>query len=290
MGVDLAPAARATPYAGVRIALLTRHGKERVIAPVLEPQLACEVVHVDGFDTDELGTFTRDRPRAGTQLEAARRKARIGMTLAGLPVGLASEGSFGPDPCTGMLPWNVEMLVLLDDRLGIEVVGFAAGPGRSAHIQTASWAALESFARREGFPEHRLVLRPGRHDHPGPRKGIPDWEALRRCFDLCRSEADNGEVFAEIDLRACENPTRMRQIGLAAADLSRRLASLCPSCAGPGYWIVARRPGLPCSECGLPTEIYRTEVWACPSCQRNDERTRTDLSCAQPQHCSFCNP
>ena len=44
------------------------------------------------------------RSRAGTQIEAARKKARLGMELAGLPLGLASEGAFGPDPMTGMFP------------------------------------------------------------------------------------------------------------------------------------------------------------------------------------------
>ena len=33
-----------------RVALLTQHGKERVIAPVLEPGLGCVVHHVDHFD------------------------------------------------------------------------------------------------------------------------------------------------------------------------------------------------------------------------------------------------
>ena len=98
-------------YAGRQVALLTQHGKERVIAPVLEAALGCRVERVARYDTDLLGTFTRDIPRAGTQLDAARRKARLGMELAGLPLGLASEGSFGPDPFTGMFPWNVEFLI-----------------------------------------------------------------------------------------------------------------------------------------------------------------------------------
>ncbi|HSM26634.1 MAG TPA: hypothetical protein VK855_00855, partial [Thioalkalivibrio sp.] len=57
--------------AGRTLVLLTRHGKERVIAPMLESALGCRVDLVDGFDTDQLGTFTREIPRAGTQLEAA---------------------------------------------------------------------------------------------------------------------------------------------------------------------------------------------------------------------------
>ena len=65
-------------YSGRRIALLTQHDKERVIAPVLDAALGCRVEWVNGFDTDLIGTFTRDIPRIGTQVEAARRKARIG--------------------------------------------------------------------------------------------------------------------------------------------------------------------------------------------------------------------
>ena len=111
-----------------------------------------------GFDTDTLGTFTRETPRPGSQREAARRKARIGMERARLPIGLASEGSFGPDPFTGMVPWNVELIAWLDDRMGIEVVGMAQGPARSGHLLSDDWSAVAAFAQREGFPQHRLVL------------------------------------------------------------------------------------------------------------------------------------
>lgn len=50
------------PYAGQRIALLTQHGKERTITPVLERAPGCRVERVAGYDTDLLGTFTRDIP------------------------------------------------------------------------------------------------------------------------------------------------------------------------------------------------------------------------------------
>ena len=59
-------------YPGRQVALLTQHGKERVIAAALEPALGCRVERVAGYDTDLLGTFTRDIPREGTKLEAAR--------------------------------------------------------------------------------------------------------------------------------------------------------------------------------------------------------------------------
>ena len=158
-------------YAGRRIALLTQHGKERAIAPVLESALGCRVERVAGYDTDRLGTFTREIPRAGTQIEAARKKARLGMELSELPLGLASEGSFGPDPFTGMFSWNLEMIVWIDDALGIEVVGAASGKTNFAHRLAADWAEAETFARAAGFPEHHLVARPGARRRPADPQG-----------------------------------------------------------------------------------------------------------------------
>jgi len=217
-------------YVGQRIALLTQHGKEQVIAPVLEPALACRVERVSGFDTDQLGTFTRDTPRLGGQLDALRRKVRIGMDLSGLPVGLASEGSFGSDPFTGMLPWNIELLMLVDDRLGIEIVGVAQGAGHSGHLQTGDWASVESFAESAGFPAHHLVLRPQDQNDPRLQKGLSNWTELKASFERCAAHAENEQVFAEIDLRAFANPNRMHRIGEATLDLLKRIQSRCPAC------------------------------------------------------------
>ena len=277
-------------YAGQRIALLTQHGKERVIAPVLELALGCRVERVAGYDTDQLGTFTRDVPRAGTQIEAARKKARIGMELAGLPLGLASEGSFGPDPCTGMFPWNVELLVWIDDERELEVVGVAQGKTTFSHLLTADWAAAESFARQSGFPEHHLVLRPDGEDDPRIRKGIAAWAELEAAFVWARDQAVSGHVFLETDVRADANPMRMENIRLAAENLAKKLGSLCPACGTPGFWIVERLAGLACTDCGAPTRETRAEVDGCLKCAHRVVRERTDSQYADPGRCDFCNP
>lgn len=280
----------ARPYADRRIALLTQHGKERVIGPTLEPGLGCTIEHVSGFDTDLLGTFTRETARAGSQLYAARRKARKGMELSGLDAGLASEGSFGPDPFTGMVPWNVELIAWLDDRMGIEVVGMAQGPARSGHLLSDDWSAVEAFAQREGFPLHQLVLRPESEDDTRMHKGIADWDRLRHCFDACQAQASNRQVFVETDLRAFANPTRMHLIEQAAQDLLQRLQSSCPACNAPGYWVTERIPGLACSACGRPTASCLAEVWSCPRCEYQSRVSKATRALANPRHCAYCNP
>ena len=276
-------------YQGRQVALLTQHGKERVIAPVLDTALGCQVELVTGYDTDLLGTFTRDIPRAGTQLKAARIKARLGMDLAGLPIGIASEGSFGADPFTGMFSWNVEMIVWIDDMLGIEVVGVASGKTSSSHLLTENWEQAETFARTAGFPEHGLVVRPQHEDDPRIRKGIADWERLREAFRWACGEASNGRVFLETDVRAHMNPTRMEMIGQAAQDLARKLCTLCPTCGAPGFVLAERIPGLPCEDCGAPTREARAAIHRCARCGHQMTVEHSGKA-ASASRCDFCNP
>ena len=277
-------------YAGRRVALLTQHGKESAIAPVLDTALGCRVERVSGFDTDTLGSFTRDIPRPGTQLEAARKKARIGMELSGLPLGLASEGAFGPDPMTGMFAWNVELLVFIDDKHGIEVTGVAQGKTNFSHLLTADWVAAEAFARQSGFPEHHLVVRPEHEDDPRMRKGIAAWTALEAAFISALAESANGQVFVETDVRAHTNPTRMHIIRLATEDLAKKLCLLCPDCGTPGFGIVERVTGLPCADCGAPTRETRTEIHGCLKCAHRETREQADRQYADPGRCDYCNP
>ena len=277
-------------YSGRRIALLTQHGKERVIAPVLEPLLYCRLELVSGFDTDTLGSFTRDIPRAGTQVEAARRKARIGMELSGLPLRLASEGSFGPDPMVGLFPWNVELLVFIDDERGIEVTGMAQQATRFAHLLTDDWEQAAQFARQAGFPEHCLVVRPQGQDDLRIEKDLATWEELEAAFVWALAASASGRVFVETDVRAHANPTRMDNICLAAEDLVKKLRSRCPACGTPGFWIVERVDGLPCEACGAPTRETRAEILGCLKCAHRETRERAERQYADPGRCDYCNP
>jgi len=276
------------PYTGCDIALLTQHGKEAILAPVLEPALGCRVRRVQGYDTDRLGTFTRDIPRAGTQIEAARRKARIGMELSGLPLALASEGAFGADPYLAAVPWNTEIVMLVDDLHGIEVLGQAQQATRFAHLLTGDWEEARRFAEVAGFPDHHLVVRPAHPDDPRIDKGLASWSALERAFEHARALAENGLVCLEHDVRAHAHPTRREVIRAAAEDLCAKLLSLCPECGAPGYWRLERLPGLPCADCGAPTRETRAEVWGCARCSRRETRALEGL--ADPGHCDFCNP
>lgn len=277
-------------YAGLTVSLLTQHGKQHVLRPVLESGLGCQLVHTDGFDTDLLGTFTQDVARAGSQLEACRTKARIGMALSGTAVGIASEGAFGPDPYTGLMPWDTELVLWLDPRQGIEVTGLAQGPAQSMQDSVETADELMRFAAEALFPEHHLVLRPDHPEHPEIFKGLADATSLLAAFHAALATAQQGKVFVENDLRAFGNPTRQALIRQAGEDLVRKLGSFCPHCQAPGFWLSRRVSGMLCKACRKPTQLPVAELWSCPQCAHTEQRTINAGQWASPGQCDFCNP
>lgn len=279
-------------YASRTVAFLTQHGKERVVTPVLQDGLGCQVELVRGFDTDQLGTFTRDIPRAGTQLEAARTKAREGMRLSGHRLGLASEGSFGPDPMIGFFPWNLEMLVWIDDDLELEVVGVAGSRSTNfTHLSSASWEEVTKFAEQIGFPKHHLIVRPVAEDDPRLRKGLADWDTLRSAFESALEQSENGRVFVETDMRAHANPQRMSVIGEAAEDLVKKLRSACPQCHLPGFARVKPVPGRRCEACGCATDTPVAWVHGCLKCPYREVQPLVGVpEYVSPAECPHCNP
>jgi hypothetical protein len=278
-----------SPYGGARVALLTQHGKERVVAPAFREILRAEVVVVLDVQTDTLGTFTRDVERRGSQVEAARRKAELACARSGLPYGLGSEGAFGPGPF-GIGARNVEVMVLLDVRQGLEIVGVAREPGIFEHAIVATRDELAFVAERAGFPEHALVVRPDDASDPRIVKGLRSWDALHHAFDAALAQATKGRVFVESDLRAHMHPSRMATIGRAAVDLATRAASRCPVCGAPGFGVAEPVPGRPCRDCSAPTRLPLGDDCECVACGHRMRRLRIDATEADPMHCDACNP
>lgn len=279
-----------TRFKGQKIALLTQHGKETVLKPALDSALGCDVQHITGFDTDLLGTFTRDIDRAGTQTNALRNKARKGMELSGLSIGVASEGSFGPDPFTGMLTWNIEQVILIDEERGLEVTGTAQMVARCGETLAETWEQATTFALANGFPSHQMVIRSQKKNVCTFYKGIYDWTTLETRFKEAQKACADGKVWMESDLRAFANPTRMENIRRATVDLVKRLKSECPTCSMPGFWRAQNLPGLSCRACGAPTHLPRGEVWKCVWCAHSDTTFKPSTESAEPKHCQVCNP
>ena len=278
-------------YAGRQICLTTRHGKQRALARPFRAGLGAELF-LSTCDTDQLGTFSGEVPRPADALSTCRRKAELGMAASGLSYGLASEGSFGPHPALPLLTAGVELLLFIDREHQLEVVEQRLELRTNfSRFRLEPGADPQAWLQRIGFPRHAVIVRP-EADPPNPcLKGIQSTEALQQAISHCRAAGAGEPLVLETDMRAHLNPTRMASIRRLGFQLARRLASSCPACHAPGWGRTGTKPGLPCSWCGTPTELTRSEVWGCVACDHTEERPRADgRREADPGHCPYCNP
>jgi len=269
------------------------HGKERALAPVLGRFLGLKVQVAPGLDTDAFGAFSRETARTGGPLEAARGKIAAAFDrVPSAHIGLASEGSFGGHPQLPFLPFGQEIVMLIDRRSGLELVG-RHGSVRTnfAHAVVTDPEAGQAFAERIGFPGHGVILTAWVDERPAPGIGlIKDVVSGASLIDgIDRIVGQAGAVLVETDMRADRNPTRMRAIKRATLDLVRRSRSLCPACGWPGFAVTEWPAGLPCADCGEPTLQTRAEILTCTGCSHTEERPVARRA-ADPGQCGDCNP
>ena len=227
------PRAGPSRYRGRVAALATKHAKERALAWPLSRGLGLSLRVPADIDTDALGTFTGEIPREGTPAEVVRRKARLGLAAAKLPIGIASEGSFGPHPKMPFLPSDFEVLVFVDDEEGFTVSMEAVTTETNyAQQRCANPGEALSFATRLRFPSHSLIVRPVRNPDPEQiRKGVSDAETLRLAVQRAIDASPDRAASIETDMRAHANPTRMRVIRHLGAPSARN--AIAQASAGP---------------------------------------------------------
>lgn len=196
---------RYSPYACRHAVLATMHGKEEAIAPVLRDRLGLIVSSAPDIDTDALGTFTGEIPRAGTIREAAIAKARLGMKATGLPIGLASEGSYGPHPQIPFVPGGVELMVLVDDMRGIVVSEHLIEDAPVfGHGYVVAGDDVTPILDRLGFPAHALIVKPAESEGGAGNihKGLRDRTALELAVMSAKAQSDDGRALIQTDMRA----------------------------------------------------------------------------------------
>jgi predicted Zn-ribbon and HTH transcriptional regulator len=120
-------------------------------------------------------------------------------------------------------------------------------------------------------------------------KGINSWAKLKKGFQ--HSLNISSSAYAETDMRALYNPTRMEVIGLAAEKLVKKIQSLCPGCSTPGFGITASTKGLPCSSCGFATQSNVSCTRQCTKCGFSLKEMFTyHKTTEDPMYCDICNP
>ncbi|OKH32073.1 hypothetical protein NIES2119_27330 [[Phormidium ambiguum] IAM M-71] len=278
-----------------RIAVIaTMHKKEEAIAPILAKELGIKAIVPSTFDSDKFGTFTREIKRLGTQIEAAKIKAEQALNITGETLAISSEGTFGPHPFVPYLSCNREIVMLLDKKHDIEIIGeeFSTETNHSHQVVKSVEAAFE-FAQKVGFPEHGLVVmfEETPKDNSEIIKGITTPEKLEEAVSLFLKKSSNGKVHLETDMRALYNPTRMKNIAKATLNLVEKINSLCPKCDYPGFSLTERKRGLPCALCNMPTQLTLSAIYQCQKCGFQKEILFPDgIEQVDPAQCMYCNP
>lgn len=275
------------------VVLGTMHGKEQVIGPILTQELGVEVIVPIDFNTDQWGTFTREMDRWADQRTTARVKAKQAMEILHRLVGVASEGSFGPHPTFPWLAVNRELVVLVDAKLGLEVVGEVVTT-KTNYRQTQVSHITEAleFARQVGFPSHGLVVMASETipTHPLIFKGILTEVQLKTAMEQVLAHYPHSRVQLETDMRAMMNPTRMEAIAQATHEVVRKLCQTCPLCNYPGFERVEQQSGLNCGQCNQPTPLIRLDIYQCQHCGHRHNHLFPQGKLADPMYCSYCNP
>lgn len=276
------------PYSGSRAAIATMHGKEVAIGPVLARWFGISL-DVARVDTDALGTFTGDVPRAGTMLDAARAKALLAIEACGAPLGIGSEGAFGPHPHLPFVASGHELVLLREAATGHEITAHRRTATNFDHMIVQPGVAIDQFLERIGFPSHAVIVQSDANGRAPTAKGLQE----RKSVDVALSRAFDRSIPTVLgtDMRAHLNPTRMTAISRTARALAIRIARLCPSCSKPGFGLVNLERGLPCRDCLAPTRIVEAELYGCSACYFQVRRhVRCSASRADPTWCELCNP
>lgn len=276
------------PFAQHQLTIATMHGKEQVIGPSISRHTGMEWILPDQLNTDTFGTFSGEQARQGSPIDAARAKCKAAHRLTRTRFTVASEGSFGPHPAAGFMAANEEFLVFHDHEHEAEIVV------RDVFLETnfdgtaiESMPELLAFAERVGFPAHALILKRSKDDFSEMVKGITDQDTLVKAYQKMSTK---GSVFAESDMRAHLNPTRMKNIEKLAERLGERLSAFCSACGSPGFGITGVERGLACAQCGSPTRSVKYTIHSCAYCDHQQKELRTDKKYEDPMYCDLCNP
>ena len=277
-------------FEGRRLVIATKHQKENVIAPILEKELGVSCFTDKSVDTDALGTFTGEVERELDPVSTAREKCLRAMKLSNCDLGVASEGSFGPHPSMFFATADDEILIFIDSKNNLEIIVRELSTSTNfSGKEIQNEKELSSFSKQAGFPAHGLILPKSKDENTDIHKGITDVEVLKNTFELLLSKYNS--VYAETDMRAMYNPTRMIVIEKAAQKLVQKIKSACPECNTPGFGITTAKPGLLCSLCGLPTNSTLSYVYVCQRCKYSKEEMYPHNKTSEdPTYCDHCNP
>ncbi len=276
-------------YSDKSALIVTKHGKEQVIQPLLKWYLGMDAVPSIGFDTDQFGTFSGDIARTQGPKETVRKKCLSALEQYSKTIGIATEGSFGAHPSSPFLAAHEEWMVFMDLENKIEVYErkLSTTTVQFAKSFTTPTQAID-FLSSVDFPQQRVFI----HAEEQLYRTAVYPNDLPEAIEVIKSLiAQREKCWITSDLRAHANPSRMKVIEGVTEKLINRLLTTCPSCSTLGYGREEVKRGLPCAQCHFPTSGIQADIYVCAQCGHREEKNESDYPKSQnPMYCLICNP
>lgn len=273
-----------------KLLIATKHHKELVMGSIFEKELGVHPMVNRELDTDLFGTFSGEIKRGDDPITTLRKKCEWAMEETGIDLAVASEGSFGPHPQAFFIPADDEFVMLIDKKNKLEIIAREISTETNYNGEyVSSEKALCEFAEKIGFPSHAIILKSLSDNPQVIIKGINHEQKLIENFNALMAQF--GKVYAETDMRAMYNPTRMNVIQKATYKLIEKIKHVCPSCQLPGFDVDKINEGLLCSNCGSKTKSVLSFVYKCKQCLFEQEKMfPLGKTKEEPMYCNNCNP
>lgn len=270
--------------------VLTKHHKDKVIAPLFEKELSLQCETINHIDTDALGTFSGEVERLLDPIATLREKCNLAQKIEGCELVVATEGSFGNHPSIFFASANDELIMFKDFKNDIEIVERVLSLETNLkEAKITSQTALEDFIKSVKFPSHGVIIKAAKEDYVNMVKGITEYKILLDNFN--QLSKINGSCYLETDMRACYNPTRMEVIKQLTERLILKIKSHCPQCDTPGYGVVEAIRGLPCKLCHSETKSVKAHLYGCQKCNHVSQKMYPNTKeYEDPMYCDYCNP
>lgn len=272
------------------IVIATKHHKDSVIAPILKKEFNLNCIVSKKLDTDRFGTFTGEIERILSPYKAAKMKCLDAMEMYNCDLAVSNEGSFGPHPSYFFINADDEIILFIDKKNDIEIAvreistetNFNGKYVKNNH-------ELFEFSKKVQFPSHGIILRKSKEENIDIIKDIEDYNNLQMHYEKLYKKY--GVVYAETDMRAHKNPSRMSVIEKTCLKLVETMKSECPNCHYPGFRITDVLRGLPCELCGNETKSIKSHIYICNKCQYKITIDYPhDKKVEDPGFCDYCNP
>lgn len=270
--------------------IVTKHDKNKVMAPILKKELGVHCLVSKQFDTDSLGTFSGEFERKKDAFQTLRDKCRLAMELEGYDLALATEGSFGNHPTVFFAPANDELILLMDKKNKLEIVERVLSLETNFKSEKLdSEEALHEFLTQVKFPSHGVIIKNKEKNWTFIKKGLQSRKEVFAVFNALKQE--NESVWIETDMRAHMNPTRMQIIKESCEKLVKKIQSTCPHCHFPGFGVTQVEAGLKCESCRMPTRSTAAHIYQCQQCGFEEKVAFPNGKTTEdPMYCDFCNP